>query len=133
MSRTRFLLLAAPAILLASCDDVPNTTAPINPEAGRVRLEVTGTSCSGVVRWEVAGTDNGILGDPQDFPWSMSLDAESGDQVALQACNDCDDARGSVTITTSVFWEGTLLESTTRTGQASALCAPSSDVEVTIP
>lgn len=132
MPRTRFWLLAAPAIFLTGCDDVPNTTNPINPEAGRVRLEVTGTSCSGVVRWDVAGTDNGVLGDPHDFPWTMSLDAESGDEVALQACNDCD-RPGTVTITTSVYWEGTLLESSTRTGNSTLLCAPTSEVHVRIP
>lgn len=132
MSRTRFWLLAASVILLASCDDVPNVTTPINPEAGRVRLEVTGTSCSGVVRWDVAGTDNGVLGDAQEFPWSISMDAGSGDEVSLQACNDCT-AIGSVTITTAIYWEGTLLESATRTAPAGPLCSPSSDVDVVIP
>ena len=132
MPRTRLWLLTVPVLFLAGCDDVPNTTSPINPEAGRVRLEVTGTSCSGVVRWDVAGTDNGVLGDPQDFPWSMSLEAESGDEVALQACNDCEQP-GTVTITTSVYWEGTLLESSTRTGSSTLLCAPTSEVQVRIP
>jgi|SoiMethySBSTD1v2_1073268.scaffolds.fasta_scaffold24386_4 hypothetical protein len=130
----RYSLLAAALLICASCDDVPNVGNPVppNPEAGRVRLEVTGTSCSGVVRWDVAGSDNGILGDAHTFPWTFSMDAQSGDAVALQACNDCD-MSGDVTITTSIFWEGTLIDSDTRTGPAGVLCSPSSQVQATIP
>ena len=40
----RYSLLAAALLICASCDDVPNVGNPVppNPEAGRVRLEVTG-------------------------------------------------------------------------------------------
>lgn len=135
MRSTRTLLPLLIAALTLGCDDLPTSTLTDEPslEAGKVRLEVTGTSCTGTVRWEVGKEDNGSFGDNEPFPWTLLIDAESGDEVTLTACNRCT-TQSPVTITTAIYWEGELLEAASNSGTpALLLCGPSSSAEARVP
>ena len=136
MRRPSLLVFALSWLVFASCDDLPTSDpsaepAP-NPSSSRVRLEVSGTSCEGNVRWEVGSRDNGS-GDDRDFPWSLNVDAESGDRVFLRACNECQ-SNNDLTVTTRVIWRGQTVATETRSGEPRRnQCRPTADVAVTLP
>ena len=81
------------------------------------------------MRWDVGGNGDG---DDHDFPWSITVNASSGEHVSLRACNECDG--GNKTITTSIFWKGQLLDTDSHSGERKkGQCRPSSSVEATLP
>ena len=131
MWRRTLCILAMSWLAFTGCDELPTGDGTTGPSSDSVRLEVTGSSCEGNVRWEVGDNDNGG-GDDHDFPWSMTVTAASGDHVSLRACNEC--PRNDVTITTSIFWRGELLETDTSSGDGRRdQCRPSADVAITLP
>jgi len=84
------------------------------------------------VRWSVGTRDNNN-GDHENFPWSMTFTARSGDAVSLRACNECD-AEDDVTITTTIRWQGSVLATQTHSGEPRVQqCKPQSAVSVTLP
>jgi hypothetical protein len=130
--------MAAVSIALASCGGSDASTMVTNPEAGKVRIAVTGTTCTGNVLYEVGGAGNGPFGSDVSFPWTVSIDADPGDAVSLLACNTCVVAGCpsppcDVTITTSIYWEGSLLTQNTGVGPADVTCTPSASTSTTIP
>lgn len=112
--------------------------SPMAPsEAGMVRLEVTGTTCSGNVKWVQGDSDN-YPGDDVDFPWALSAPGYRGERVQLVGCNTCyltcPSPPCAVTITTTVYWEGAMLATQTETDfPITPGCQPATFVNVYIP
>jgi len=100
---------------------------------GELRLEVTGTSCGGTVRWTVGTIGNGT-GTPEEFPWSLTRTARAGDRVTLQACSYECGGEHEVTVTTTIFWKGSAIATRSRTGDTRvAKCEPTASVEGSLP
>ncbi|HJQ96739.1 MAG TPA: hypothetical protein VJ826_00420 [Candidatus Polarisedimenticolaceae bacterium] len=112
----------------------PRPTPPPTPPpapSGTLRLEVTGNSCAGDVRWTLNGSTHD---EDHDFPWSRSLTAHRGDSVSLRACSKVCGEAHEVTITVSIFWNGNRIETRTQSGRTKKNhCQPSSSVDATLP
>lgn len=87
------------------------------------------------MRWTVGTQNNGSTGQDVTFPWSLTLTARSGELATLRACNTCEEAEGvNVTVTTSIYWNGTLITTRSRDGEGrDDHCTPQSNVDATLP
>ncbi|HVQ35436.1 MAG TPA: hypothetical protein VMT33_05445 [Candidatus Bathyarchaeia archaeon] len=85
------------------------------------------------MRWS-AGTSGNGSGTPEEFPWSLTRTARSGDRVSLRACsNECGSPH-EVTVTTTIFWKGTAIATRSRTDDTRAgHCEPSASIEGNLP
>ena len=99
-----------------------------------MRLEVTGTSCGGNVRWDVGSNDNDN-GDDVEFPWTLTVNGRLGDGVSLRACHECEveDEDDDVTVTVTITWQGRVIATQTRRDEPrDGQCRPSASVETTL-
>jgi hypothetical protein len=154
MTRRVASLFAAGWLLFASCDKVPTADVAPTPEpvptptptpgptppptptptpvpTGTLKLEVTGSSCGGEVRWTLAGADHT---DDRTYPWSESMTALSGNSVSLRACSDECGSEHDVTVTTTIWWKGSVLATQTKSGRTRRdHCTPQASVSATLP
>jgi hypothetical protein len=119
------------------CDGSNSPTVVTNPEAGMVRMELTGNGCGGTVWWSVGSAGNFPDGEAVSFPWSLSVPGASGDMVNIEACESCEVQCPlppcAVTLTTRIYWEGALLVAGSTTGSMGVGCWPPTDMQATIP
>ena len=124
-------------LVAIGCDGVSRPPVATNPEAGKVRLEITSSGCGGKVWWGVGSANNTSNGEKVSFPWSQSVSGRSGDYVFLSTCSSCDVQCGSppcfVTLTTTIRWEGTVVATDHVGGTKGVDCSPESAVQATIP
>jgi hypothetical protein len=126
------------AALAIGCGGSDSPEKIINPDAGRVRLKVSGTAACGVVFWQI-GTDNNYPdGTDVTFPWVFPHAAASGDVVTLEARNccgptSCPNPPCALTITASVLWEGNKIATATTTDYLFPSCTPVADVSTSVP
>ncbi|HVQ35437.1 MAG TPA: hypothetical protein VMT33_05450 [Candidatus Bathyarchaeia archaeon] len=144
MTRPAVCLLAAAWILLASCDKVPTADIAPTPEpaptpaptptpapSGTLKLEVTGSSCGGEVRWTLAGN---VHDDDHSYPWSQSMTAQTGDAVSLRACSNECGSEHNVTVTTTIWWKGNVLATQSKSGKTRENhCTPQASASATLP
>ena len=130
--------LLAAAILSVGCGGSDSPENVVNPEAGMVRLQISGSAACGVVRWQVGTDDNYPDGTDVTFPWQLERAAASGDVVVLDARNccgptSCPNPPCALTITASVYWEGNAMATATTTDYLFPSCTPAAYVSVSVP
>ena len=130
-----FFIAAALSIGCGGSDSPENV---INPETGKVRLDVSGTAACGVVFWQIGSDTNYPDGTDATFPWVLSRSAASGDVVTLEARNccgptSCPNPPCALTITASVFWEGGNIATATTTDYLFPSCTPVAFVSTSVP
>jgi hypothetical protein len=130
-----FLLAAALAVGCGGSDSPRNV---INPEAGTVRLEASGTAACGVVYWQIGADNNYPDGTDVTFPWVLSRPAASGDAIELEARNccgpsSCPNPPCALTITASAFWEGGKIATASTTDYLFPSCTPAAFVSTSVP
>lgn len=130
--------LVVAAIVTIGCggSDSPNNI--VNPEAGMVRLQVSGTAACGVVYWQIGNDSNYPDGTNVTFPWRLDHAAASGDLVVLDAQNccgptSCANPPCALTITASAYWEGNRMATATTTDYLFPSCTPEAYVSTSVP
>jgi len=126
------------AILAVGCGGSDSPENLVNPEAGLVRLQVSGTVACGVVRWQVGSDTNYPDGTDVTFPWQLERAAATGDVVVLEARNccgptSCPNPPCALTITATTYWEGNALATATTTDYLFPSCTPAAYVSVSVP
>ena len=137
MKACKFALGIA-ALLIVGCDGSDSPEDLINPEAGMVRLQVSGTAACGVVRWQIGTDTNYPDGTDVTFPWQFEHAAASGDVVIFEARNccgptGCANPPCALTISASAYWEGNGLATATTTDNLFPSCTPAAYISVSVP
>jgi hypothetical protein len=134
LGRVFFVSMAAVSV---GCSGADSPESLINPEAGIVRLQASGTAACGVVYWSIGGENNYPDGTDVTFPWLLEREAASFDVVSLEARNccggTCDNPPCSLTLTASAFWEGTQIATATTTDFLYPSCTPAVLLSVSVP
>jgi hypothetical protein len=122
---------------LIGCSGSHSPTNITNPEAGKIRLDVTGSAACGIVYWSIGPKDNYPDGTETTFPWRWIEPASPGDVVELEARNCCGGTCAnppcSIALTATVRWEGARLATATTTDVLTPSCTPASYIAVSVP
>jgi len=137
--KSAITLSALSLALFASlgCGGSNSPTVVTNPEAGMVRIELTGNGCGGTVWWSVGSAGTFPDGEAASFPWSVSVPGASGDPVNIVACESCEVQCPlppcTVTLVTTIYWEGAVLVAGATSGAMGIGCWPITDRQATVP